>query len=223
MRTRLLLALTALAPLAGCDAWPLHAHLPDPYEEPIVVPYTEDVAEDVGVAEGSLQDLGSFTAPSTLTISGDVSSCGWDAAAEWPAWPDRPVDSDGDGVTDGEQPWYAGWYAGDVDWYAVELDGGAWFDATMSWDNPPADGVNAPYQPPDDGPWQTESDLDFVLFDRDGAAPGAVLREAGFSRDHPETSGGPLVLAGGDQLVVGVGCHHGVPAGYTLTITLAAP
>lgn len=220
MRSPAIFAALALLPLTGCDNWPLHAHLPDPVEDPIVVPYTEDVVEDSALPVDALQDLGTFTAPSTLTISGTAESCGWDAAAEWPVWPEHPVDTDGDGVTDATQPWYAGWYAGDQDRFGIELDGGAWVTAELTWDNPPDGGENAPYTPPDAGPWQDESDLDVVIFDGDVEG---IVREAGFSRSHPERSGGPLVLASGEGLAFVVGCHHGHAAAYTLIVELAAP
>ena len=222
MGTRVLLALAAVSMLSACDTWPLHAHLPDPYEEPLVVPFNSDVAEDVNVAEGDLQDLGQFIAPSTITISGELDSCGWDGAAEWPAWPEHPVDIDGDGQADIDRPWSAGWFTGDVDQYAIELDGGAWVWASMTWENAPADGLNAPYQPPGPGPWQDESDLDLLLFDRDGDAADQIVGEGGFGREHPATTGADLVLSSGDELVFAVGCHHGVPSTYSLTVTLDA-
>ncbi len=220
MRFRPFVLLAAVSMLCGCDSWPLHAQLPDPYVPSVVVPLAEDVTEDQAVAEGALQDLGVLAAPTTLTITGDMDSCGWDDAAAWPVWPEHPVDTDGDGESDLDQPWYAGWYTGDVDLFAIELGSAAWAGVELSWDNPPPDGVNAPYEPPGPGPWDSESDLDFVLFDQDGAAPGEVIGENGFSRDHPESVGSPLVFAPGDRVVVAVGCHHGVPARYTLIVTL---
>lgn len=222
MRSLALLALAAASLHTACDTWPLHAHLPEPWEPTIVVPYAEDVLEDATLDDGELQDLGAFTAPSTLTITGAVDSCGWDPTAPWPVWPDHPVDTDADGETSVEQPWASGWYAGDVDLFALGIESAAWASAELTWDNPPPDGVNAPYEPPGDGPWQTESDLDFVLFDRDGNTLGEIVGEHGFTRDHPESTGGPLVLSPGDQVVFAVGCHHGVVAGYTLTVTLDA-
>jgi hypothetical protein len=218
---RLALGAGAVAVAAGCDTWPLHAALPDPVPRVTVPVDEESVEEDLGVAEGALQDLGLRAGPLRITVRGDAAACGWDQDALWPVWPDHPEDDDGDGVVDRTGPRHRGWFGGDVDAYGLSLGAPATVTALLSWERAPATGQNAPYQPGVPGQWADESDLDVLLFARDGDALGDVLAEAGFSRSHPESTGAPRIAEEGETIAVVVGCHHAVGSAYTLTIELA--
>jgi hypothetical protein len=220
-RTGLLL-LAACWLLQGCQDWPLYAHLPDPYPDPIPVEEI-DVVEDTAIGEDQVQGIGAIQAPSAITITGTIDTCGFDVDDDRFAWPLHPVDEDGDGVADGTGS-ASGWYAGDVDWYGFTADGVAWLEAHLDWDNAPPGESNAPYQPADeDGAWSVESDLDFVVLTLVDGAPGSILTDVGFSADHPEQTGGLIALEDESTIAVAVGCHHAVATSYTLTLDVLAP
>jgi len=206
--------------VSGCDSWPLHAALPDPVEAPSGVGELVSVAEDEAVLDGDVQPLGTFSEATDLTISGFAGACGWDEDAAWPTWPSHPVDDDGDGVIDRTEPRHAGWYTGDVDTFGLGLSEPSTLSATLTWDNTPAGGENAPYQPGTEGAWTTESDLDLLVFSVVGGAATAVLAEEGFTLSAPESLGAPLRIDGGGEVALAVGCHHSVASAYTLQVAV---
>lgn len=217
-----LVLLTAVLLLAGCENWPLYAHLPDPYAEP--PPLLEsDVTEDASLGSTEIQDLGTLGTPARVTITGDAESCGFDPDDDRFDWPEHPVDEDGDGVADGTSA-VVGWFSGDVDLYGLQADGDLWFSAQLEWDNAPAGEANAPYQPTDpDGDWATETDLDFVVLTLASGVIAGIWSDVGFSPDYPQQTAGLIAVSDGGGLAVAVACHHELASGYTLILDLVTP
>jgi len=173
-------------------------------------------------AEG-IQDPGSITAPASLLIEGSIDSCGFDPEASEPTWPEHPVDVDGDGLSD-ELAQAHGWYSGDVDLFALESSGGGSVSVLLEWDNAPAGDQNAPYQPGEpSGAWASESDLDWLVFQRGSAELGPIVSDAGFSRDYPPAASQLLELAAGEMYVLAVACHHELATDYRLSVDLIVP
>lgn len=223
MRTPYLsLVLLIAAPLAGCEDWPLYLNLPQEQPTPPENDYTlvdieEDEAED-------LQVIDPVEPPTRVTASGSLGDCGFDLDADEYDWPLHPYDEDGDGVVDGEIAHYAGWYTGEVDWYRLESTESTWVVVDLQWTNAPEAGRNAPVLPElPDGPWASESDLDFLVFEDDAGLPGAMISDVGFSARYPELSPYPLGLVGGEPVLVAVACHHALGSDYSLQLTVADP
>jgi len=213
MRTTILVLALGLA-LGGCADWPLYSHLPDP-DLPIPTPTERDFAEDPSVEDVQIQDTGTLEAPAILTIVGSVDACGYDADADAFAWPDHPVDDDGDGQPDGFAS-LSGWYTGDIDLFGFTADTDGWLEATLEWTNAPSGDRNAPWRPSEpDGDWSVESDLDFVVFD-----DGVIASDGGVTRRYPEATPQVLFVGAGTDRVVAVSCHHEVPTDYVLTLYL---
>jgi hypothetical protein len=212
-----------LLPLAACEDWPLHAALPDPWEGTPAPTEWRDVTEDPGIGDDGTQLLLPIDTPARIRIDGEMSSCAWDPGGVGLPWPEIAIDEDGDGAADDVGPAAVGWYAGDVDRYAVELSAVARVSASLTWDPAPSEAGNSPYRPGDDGPWQMEADLDvlIVLFDTQGG--GELKGAGGASARYPEDSGPPLPFDAGARAGVIVACHHAVPADYTLTLRLDPP
>ncbi len=208
--------------LAGCEGWPLYAHLPDPSVS-LPDPELRTVVEDATLGDDEVQDLGALSTPSIVTITGAADACGFDLDDASFDWPEHPVDLDGDGVED-DVAALQGWYSGDVDLFGVTATDEGWLDVTLSWDLAPPGDLNAPYQPSDeDGAWADEADLDFVIFDSADGVIGAIRSDAGVTRRHPERSAQLLRLEAGEGAVIAVACHHEQPSDYTLEIDLGLP
>ncbi|MCP4870375.1 MAG: hypothetical protein GY898_16855 [Proteobacteria bacterium] len=213
MRTTIFVMALALA-LGGCANWPLYSHLPDP-DIPVPVPTETSYEEDLAVPNDQIQQVGTLAAPAILTITGSVDACGYDPEAVEFAWPEHPVDDDGDGQPDGFAS-LTGWYTGDIDLYGFDASTDGWLDASLEWANAPEGDLNAPWRPSEpDGDWAVESDLDFVVFD-----DGLISSDGGVSRAYPEESPQVLFVGSGTDRVVGVSCHHELPTDYTLTLYL---
>jgi len=222
---RALLPLLFILPLAGCDNWPLYLNLPDPVP-PSVQPAVMSAEEDDALGSDDVQDIGSLAIPGVLTIRGDAEACGFDLERELYPWPDHPLDTDGDGEIDLRAPQHQGWYdtAADVDLYGVRAGADAWLKVELTWDNSPVGGQNSPFRPDDaEGAWADESDLDVLILDWDGEAPIRVVSDAGFTLSHPEVTPQWLGLDAGQQVAFAVGCHHGLPSAYELTLTFQSP
>jgi len=202
----------------GCDNWPLYAHLPDPASERSEVPTTE-MTEDGSVPEGTPQSLGSFAQPARFRVAGSADECGFDASGSGPSWPQHPVDSDGDGLSESAREG-TGWYSGDVDLFTVTAEADLRLSVRLSWTLAPDGGQNAPYRP--DAPeeaWASQSDLDVFVFESsEGGELTAISHDEGVSRNSPEQIAPSLVLRGGGALVVGVACHHAVASEYQLDV-----
>lgn len=219
---RCILVLAAVLLLAGCENWPLYAHLPDPYEEPPPVEET-DVVEDSSLGSTEIQDLGTLDAPGRVTITGEAEDCGFDADDDRYDWPEHPVDDNDDGVADGTSA-AVGWYSGDVDLYGLLAGSDVWLSALLVWDNAPTGDTNAPYQPTDpEGAWATESDLDFVVLSLSSGMVTGIQTDVGFSPAYPQQTAGLIAVPEGGGLAVAVGCHHEVGSPYTLTLDLVTP
>ena len=203
---------------AACENWPLFAHLPDEDPGP-GEPSSLAVSEDEFLPDLTIQGIGTLTAPSIVTITGSSEDCGFDPEADWPSWPEHPLDVDGDGTTDTFQPRFSGWYSGDTDVFSITAGEPITVGISQTWDNAPAGDANAPYQPTEEaGDWADESDLDWVLFSVATAAPDEITSDGGFSRAYPQADERVYVVEPGTPQAVAVGCHHEQPTGYTLVL-----
>lgn len=215
----LLLAPTFLG--AACENWPLFAHLPgeDPGAgEPSIVAVSEDP-----LPERTIQGIGALRAPSVVTIMGSTDDCGFDETDEWPLWPDHPLDVDGDGTPDTVHPRYSGWFTGETDFFSLTSEDAISVSISLTWANEPLGEFNAPYQPTEEaGDWATESDLDWVVFSVESAAPDAIVSDAGFSTAYPQDGAQRIRIDAGAPLALAVGCHHAVPSQYTLVLDVRA-
>ncbi|MBJ95636.1 MAG: hypothetical protein CMP23_14330 [Rickettsiales bacterium] len=205
--------------LVGCEGWPLYLHLePDKpvAHEPVIV----DLLEDVTIVDDGVQELAPLPYPSEVRIRGVASSCGFDPSSAQFSWPEHQAL----GPSGEYMSRVQGWYAGDVDYYALTVEERGWLLVSLAWDNSPADGANAPYLPdrPDEA-WSLESDLDFVIFDGESLLLGQVVNDDGFSLAHPEQLDRALAVDASATIVVAVACHHERPSGYTLSLRLASP
>ena len=213
--TAALVLVTLLA--GGCEGWPRYLY------EGIEVEATVDkrlvAFENESLDNDAIQFAGEVEAGTEILLFGYAASCGYDAEADGPDWPEHPWDEDGDGIPDGTIQFNSGWFTGDVDWFGVSLADEVVVSGSLTWDNRPAGASNAPYQPEDaGGDWVTESDLDFVLFEVEGTAR-ILINESAVSNDYPEIIRSPSRVGAGSQLAVAIGCHHQVPTDYALSLT----
>jgi len=215
----LLLAPTFLG--AACEDWPLFAHLPEE-EGPPPQPSRLTVTEDA-LPERTIQGIGTLLPLSIVTISGATDDCGFDESEDWPTWPDHPLDVDGDGVTDTQQPRFSGWFTGETDFFSLTSDVPVSVEIALTWTERPEGDFNAPYQPTEeDGAWASESDLDWVVFSVEDAAPDSVVSDAGFSTDYPQVGAQRLLLDPGRPLALSVACHHALPSAYSVVLDVRA-
>ena len=117
------LVLVLIAPTflgAACETWPLFAQVPEEDPGPGAASILTLTEEDL--PEGTMQAIGVLDAPAIVTIEGATSTCGFDPTATWPEWPAHPVDVDGDGAIDTEEPRFSGWFTGDTDLFSIEAD-----------------------------------------------------------------------------------------------------
>ena len=121
-------------------------------------------------------------------------------------------------------PENSGWYATEVDVFQVAVASDADMFVALEWDNSPDGSANAPMNPDDtDGPWASESDLDFVLLGVVDGVLSDVVSDAGASLAYPPELPSAQRLLAGQSIAVAVGCHHGLPTTYSLTIDLRSP
>lgn len=222
-RLRQTLSLALLLTVASaCQSWPLYAHLPDPGTEPTEI-RTVSVTEVTTTAEEPYQSLGAVGQARRFVISGVSESCAFDPDAAGPAFPQHPVDADGDGVAESSRA-RVGWYTGDVDLYLLQAEVALRVTAALRWAEAPGAEGNTPYLPDQaSGAWAAESDLD--LWVEAPLVPGGtatLVGDEGISRNYPEVLQAGVVLQAGESAVFGVACHHAVPSDYELTL-LARP
>ncbi|MBN93169.1 MAG: hypothetical protein CL928_03740 [Deltaproteobacteria bacterium] len=217
--------------LSGCDGWPLYVYMEDelPAPDEAVAPELVELEEEAldtadSDPEDELVPVPATLVPSITLVHGELGSCGYDNAASWPNWPEHPVDFDGDGVSDGSTASHQGWYAAEVDVFQVAVSTDAELFVVLEWENSPSGGSNAPMIPDDStAPWATESDLDFVLLSVVEGQLDRVVADAGVSLDYPQQLWAGQPIPAGESLAVAVGCHHGLPTSYSLTLELRTP
>ena len=225
--------LCGLALLASaCDDWPLYAHIgedllsgDDLVGEPELVEFEEEALQNADSdPTDELVPVPATQVPSITQVHGELGACGYDDASAWPIWPRHPVDSDGDGVADGSTASHQGWYSAEVDVFQIAASTDADLFVVLEWDNSPEGGSNAPMLPGDaTAPWASESDLDFVVLDVEDGELGVVLRDVGVSLAYPQQLWTARRMLAGESLALAVGCHHGLPTGYSLAIELRSP
>lgn len=211
----------AIVLMSGCEGWPLYLNLPAP-AAPTFDAERMDLAADPDIASGQVQGIGLVTPPTIVSIAGASDFCGFDPQGD-ADWPERPVDTNGDGIADESAPHHQGWYDGDVDVFGLEAAGDGWLHASLQWTNAP-DGRNRPVNLDDPtGPWSEETDLDLVVLEWEDDGTRIVLDDQGASLDFPEETGQVIDLAAGDRVALAVACHHGEGGGYALRLELRVP